>query len=135
VKTLLIYLTILFWTATLIILLLIQYVFKNPTTRLIPKALRHTWFAGAGRTVAIILFCMPIFLAGNYVVALTVLTTLIIKFRSKSLHLIIDDLKNHHRDNRGIFQHSEDCYMVGGKTATFMKKYCEYKGINPFEDY
>lgn len=134
-RTLLTYLIILFWIAALTILLLIQYVFKNPTTRLIPKALRHTWFAGVGRTVAIILFCAPIFLAGNWVVALAVLTILIVKFRNKSLRLIVDDLRNHRRDNRGIFQHSEDCYMVGGKTATFMKKYFEYKGINPFEDH
>lgn len=125
---------ILFWIATLLILLLTQYVFKHPTTNLVPKALRHTWFAGLGRTIAIILFCIPIYLIGFRAIALTVLMILAIKFRKESFQLIIDDLKNHLRDNRGIFQHSEDCYMIGGKTAAFMKKYLEWKGINLFEE-
>jgi hypothetical protein len=57
-----------------------------------------------------------------------------VMFRKESWKLMMDDLNNHRRDKRGIFQHSEDCYMVGGKTATFMRKYLERNKINPFED-
>jgi predicted ABC-type exoprotein transport system permease subunit len=109
-------------------------VFKHPTTRLVPKALRHTWFAGLGRTTAIILFCTPMFLAGMWAAAFTVFTVLMVTFRKESWMLIIDDLENHRKDKRGIFQHSKDCYMVGGKTATFMRKYLERNKTNPFED-
>jgi predicted ABC-type exoprotein transport system permease subunit len=109
-------------------------VFKHPTTRLVPKALRHTWFAGLGRTTAIILFCTPMFLASMWAAAFTVFTVLMVTFRKESWMLIIDDLENHRKDKRGIFQHSKDCYMVGGKTATFMRKYLERNKTNPFED-
>lgn len=131
--TLFTYPMILFWAAALFILLLIKYAFRKPTTRLIPKPLRHTWLAGLGRTVAIALLCAPIFLMGAWIPATAIFMLLIVKFRRESLLLMIDDLRNHYRDGRGLLEHSKDCYMVGGQTATFMKKYLERKGVNPFE--
>lgn len=99
---------------------------------MVPKALKHAWCAGLARTIALGLFCTPICLAGFWTVALVTFMILTFVFRKGTLMLIIDDLKNHRADGRGPFQHSEDCYMIGGKTATFMKKYLERKGKDPF---
>jgi len=46
---------------------------------------------------------------------------------------MVDDLRLHRMDGRGLFEHSEDCYMDGGGTATFFKKRRERLQENPRE--
>ncbi|MEM1514953.1 MAG: hypothetical protein QXH24_02755 [Candidatus Bathyarchaeia archaeon] len=66
--------------------------------------------------------------------AILIFAALLVVFRKKGIELMINDLRLHRRDRRGLFKHSEDCYMVGGKTATFIKKILEERKIlNPFE--
>ncbi|MCS7114475.1 MAG: hypothetical protein RMJ15_00455 [Nitrososphaerota archaeon] len=125
--------TFLCWASAFAIWLLNKYAFKHPTTRIIPKFLRHTWFAGLSIIIATFIFCLPGFLAGFWAITALVLAALLVKFRDQGLKLFIEDLKQHKSDGRGIFQHSEDCYMTGGETATFMKKSLEKHGINPFD--
>jgi len=109
-------------------------VFKHPTTRFVPSSLRHTWFAGLSITIATFIFCLPGFLTGFWPITTLVLVLLLALFRKKGLKLLIDDLRLHRKDKRGLFQHSKDCYMMGGKTATFMKKILDERKIsNPFE--
>lgn len=125
--------TLLCWTIGFLILKLNKYTFKHPTTRLVPSSLRHTWFAGLSIIIATFIFCLPGFFAGFWTVSTVVFAFLLVKFRSRGVQLFVDDLKSHRRDKRGLFQHSRDCYMVGGETATFMKKYFENRKSNPFE--
>lgn len=125
-------LTLLCWFSTFAIWQLNKYAFKHPTTRLVPKSLRHTWFAGLSVILAKFIFCLPGFLAGFWALSALFFTGLIVKFRDKGLKLFVEDLRMHRREGRGLFQHSEDCYMVGGETATFMKKHLENCKINPF---
>lgn len=127
-------LTLVCWMIGLFIWRLNRYVFKHPTARFIPSPLRHTWFAGLSITVAIFIVCLPGFLTGFWAVSTLVFVLLLVLFRKKGLQLLIDDLRLHRKDKRGLFQHSEGCYMMGGKTATFMKKiFDERKISNPFE--
>ena len=46
---------------------------------------------------------------------------------------MIDDLRLHRMDGRGLFEHSEGCYMNGGGTATFFKKRRERLQKDPKE--
>ncbi|MEM2779335.1 MAG: hypothetical protein QW791_00480 [Candidatus Bathyarchaeia archaeon] len=126
-------LTILCWVSAFVIWQINRYTFKHPTTRLVPKPLRHTWFAGLSVILAIFIFCLPGLLTSFWVLSALFFLALLIKFRDKGLKLLIEDLRMHRRDGRGLFQHSENCYMVGGETATFMKKYLESHQINPFD--
>jgi len=122
------------WIVGLLIWQSNRYVFKHPTARFIPSPLRHTWFAGLSIIIATFILCLPGFLMGFWVISSLVFILLLILFRKKGLQLLIYDLRSHKKDGRGLFQHSKDCYMIGGKTATFMKKILEERGnLNPFE--
>jgi hypothetical protein len=122
------------WVAGLLIWQLNNYVFKHPTTRIIPSHLRHTWFAGLSIVIAIFIFCLPIFLTEFWPISTLIFAALLVLFRKKGLKLLIADLRLHIKDGRGLFEHSEDCYMTGGKTATFMKNMIEERQIlNPFD--
>lgn len=125
--------TFLCWFSAFAIWQLNKYVFRHPTTRLVPQFLRHTWFAGLSIILATLIFCLPGFLAGFWAATVPVFIILLIKFRDRGLKLFIEDLEQHRKDGRGLFQHSEDCYMAGGETASFMKKHLEKCKINPFD--
>lgn len=111
-----------FWSIALFFFLFNRNGFKNPTTWLIPVALRHTWVSGLCALVILLLISLPVAIGGFPLVSLLIFLSLFIIFRRKSIFLMIDDLRLHRMDGRGIFEHSEDCYMVGGGTATFFKK-------------
>ena len=103
-----------------------RYAFRHPTTRLVPLPLRHTWFAGLSIITAVFVFCLPILLTRFWLIGALTFAVLLFLRRKRSIQLLIDDLKLHRMDKRGLFRHSEDCYMMlGGKTATFVKKRCE----------
>ncbi|MEM1539617.1 MAG: hypothetical protein QXW82_06100 [Candidatus Bathyarchaeia archaeon] len=125
-------LALLCWFSAFAIWQLNRYAFKHPTTRLVPKSLRHTWFAGLSIILANFILCLPGFLTSFWVLSALFFAILIVKFRDKGVKLFIEDLRVHRREGRGLFQHSEDCYMIGGETATFMKKHLESCKIDPF---
>ena len=125
--------TIICWITVFIICVLNDYVYKHPTTRLVPSPLRHTWFGGLSIVIATFIFCLPGILTGLWHASILVFMLLLVLFRKRGLQLLIDDIRMHRKDKRGLFQHSQDCYMIGGKTATFMKKMVEeHKIPNPF---
>ncbi len=98
------------------------YAFREPTTRLVPKALRHTWFAGLSIITSSFLVALPGWLLGFPHIATLTFFALLLASRKKGVGLLIEDLELHRIEGRGIFQHSEDCYMTGGEIATFVKK-------------
>jgi len=108
-----------------------SYAFKKPTTRLVPTALRHTWFAGLSIITCSILVALPGWLLGFPLVASLTLIAVLFLSRKKGVKLFIEDLKFHRMEGRGLFQHSEGCYMVGGGLATFVIKRREKLRGNP----
>ncbi|MEM2297684.1 MAG: hypothetical protein QXW86_09690 [Saccharolobus sp.] len=114
--------TLICWLIALIGIFLNRYAFKNPCTSLIPHQIRHTWFAGLSIIIVIFLFCLPGWLLGYFIITTSIFVVLLIVCKKKGLDLMIQDIKLHKMDGRSLFQHSEDCYMVGGRTATFVRK-------------
>lgn len=114
--------TLICWIIALVGILLNRYAFKNPCTNLIPHQIRHTWFAGLSIIIVIFLFCLPGWLFGYFFITTIIFVISLIVWKKKGLDLMIQDIKLHRMDGRNLFQHSEDCYMVGGNTATFLKK-------------
>jgi hypothetical protein len=107
--------------------------FKNPMTRFIPRPMRHTWISGLCMIVIIALICLPGWVSGFPVISTMVFLVLLYIFRRRGPCLLLDDLKLHRMDGRDLFEHSEDCYMDGGGTATFFKKRRERLQKNPKE--
>jgi len=68
---------------------------------------------------------------GYYAITTIGFATSLLITRKKGVKLLIDDLKLHKMDGRSLLEHSEDCYMTEGKTATFFKKRRERLQKNP----
>lgn len=114
--------TLICWIIALVGVLFNRYAFKNPCTSLIPHQIRHTWFAGLSIIIVIFLFCLPGWLFGYFFITTIIFIISLIVWKKKGLDLMVQDIKLHRMDGRSLFQHSENCYMVGGNTATFVKK-------------
>ena len=68
------------------------------------------------------LVALPGWLLGLLHIASLTLPILLLATRKKGVGLFIEDLRIHRMERRGLFQHSEDCYMTGGDVACFVKK-------------
>jgi len=105
--------------------------FRHPNTCFIPKPLRHTWLSGLCVITTALLVCLPGWMMGYYAITTIGFATSLLITRKKGVKLLIDDLKLHKMDGRSLLEHSEDCYMTEGKTATFFKKRRERLQKNP----
>lgn len=115
-------LTLISWMIAFFGLWFRNYTFKHPKTKVIPKVLRHTWFAGLTHIICCSLICLPMFFTKLIFFAPFLLGILLYAFRDSGIKLFIDDLKIHKLEGRGIFQHSNDCYMCDGEAASFLIK-------------
>lgn len=108
------------------ILMVTAYGFKNTGTRLVPRSLKHTWLAGLGCvTATYVNFAVPyIFLGDPYLTAASFIftTSFLILFGRRFFEWMRNDLRIHKFEGRGLFEHSEDCVMVGGRRDTFLEK-------------
>jgi len=83
--------------------------------------------------VIVALICLPGWIGRFPLIASIVFLFLLIVWRKRGPYLMINDLRLHWMDGRGLFEHSEDCYMNGGGTATFFKKRRERLQKDPKE--
>lgn len=97
-----------------------SYVFRHPKTRILPDILRHTWFAGFSHVLSCWLLCVPFLFTSFWYLAGGAFSGLIVVFRGDGVSLILDDVRAHQVDGRGLFRHSPSCYMHEGEAATFM---------------
>jgi hypothetical protein len=83
--------------------------------------------------VIVVLISLPGWISGFPLITSIVFFLLLFILRRRGPYLMVDDLRLHRMDGRGLFEHSEDCYMDGGGTATFFKKRRERLQENPRE--
>lgn len=110
------------WMIAILGLCLRSYTFRHPKTRIVPKAVRHAWFAGIAHITSCALLCLPMFFTNLSFLTPFLLVILLYVFRDRGMTLAIDDLKIHKLEGRGLFQHSKGCYMDDGETASFVIK-------------
>ncbi|KXB02733.1 hypothetical protein AKJ43_00710 [candidate division MSBL1 archaeon SCGC-AAA261D19] len=76
-----------------------------------------------GISIAVLLFCLPLLFEGFQFIAMLFLLTFLALFWDEGPKLLIEDLRLHRMDGRGLFQHSKGCYMKVKKgTPTFIEK-------------
>jgi hypothetical protein len=119
------------WIVSIALIAITTYVFENPSTRLIPEPLRHTWVAGVSSISAFYIgLVLPYVVLGEYLLLLgsLIFVNLFLATVGKTFYFyIIEDLRIHKKEDRGLFRHSEECYMANGNKRTFADKVVSYK--------
>jgi hypothetical protein len=87
----------------------------HPLTRILPSYLIHRWTMGIFCAAALYIgFALPFFVIGEYIVAVVSLIpiSLILLFWGRPFLIwIVDDLRNHRREKRSAFKHSNKCVL------------------------
>ena len=90
-----------------------EYLWRYPRTRLVPGGLKHRWSFGMLTVLMLaVFFVLPFVLVGEYRVAVvaSVLTVAVLPTAARQLvREIVDDLREHRRDRRGLFEHAHGC--------------------------
>lgn len=119
------------WIVSLALIAITAYAFKNPSTRLIPEPLRHTWVAGVSSIIAFYIgLVLPYVVLREYFLLLAslIFVNLLLATVGKTFYFwVIEDLRIHKIEGRGLFMHSEECYMAKGNKHTFTDKVISYK--------
>lgn len=99
----------------LLAVLVTRHLLRNPLSRLYPDRLKHRWSMGIVVVSALYVnFVTPYVLIGQLATAILafVLTTLAMLVAGQEFLLwILDDLKKHLRERRGLFQHRNQCTL------------------------
>ncbi len=119
------------WIVSIALIAITHYAFENPSTRLIPEPLRHTWVAGVSSIIAFYIgLVLPYAVLGEYLLLLgsLIFVNLFLATVGKTFYFwVTEDLRIHKMEGRGLFRHSEECYMAEGNKRTFTDKVISYK--------